>query len=47
MTSAGTFLLGSLYYLKDSGKTVVVDDILLYIGLGIVEAIANQFSHFF
>jgi hypothetical protein len=46
MTSARSFFLGSLYFLQDCGDTFVVDDILLYIGFGIAETIANQFVHF-
>jgi hypothetical protein len=45
MTSADAFLLGSLYFLQDGEDTFVIDDILLYVGFRIVEAITNQFIH--
>jgi hypothetical protein len=43
-TTAGAFLLRSLYFLHNGGKPFIVDDILLYVSIAITEAIAKQIT---
>ncbi|MGC9977311.1 MAG: hypothetical protein ABSC57_11490 [Syntrophales bacterium] len=46
MASAGALLLRSLYCFQDGRMTIVVLNILFYVGFAIAEAITDQFHQF-